>query len=73
MATVTEIASDVYRINVVLPDRPVSFSLFLVNDDNPTLIETSFAAVFDEVRSAVDLKKIERIVVHISRATSAAD
>jgi len=63
MATVTEIASDVYRINVVLPDRPVSFSLFLVNDDNPTLIETSFAAVFDEVRSAVDLKKIERIVV----------
>ncbi|MCI0864050.1 MAG: MBL fold metallo-hydrolase, partial [Chloroflexi bacterium] len=67
MATVTEIASGVYRINVVLPDRPVSYSLFLVDDDSPTLIETSFAAVFDEVKvaveSVVDLKKIERIVV----------
>lgn len=67
MATITEIASDVYRINVVLPDRPVTYSLFLVNDDSPTLIETSFATVFDEVKTAVEsvveLKKIERIVV----------
>jgi len=67
MATVTEIASGVYRINVVLPDRPVSYSLFLVDDDSPTLIETSFSAVFDEVKTAVesvvDLKKIERIIV----------
>ncbi|MCH8282258.1 MAG: MBL fold metallo-hydrolase [Chloroflexi bacterium] len=67
MATVTEIASGVYRINVVLPDRPVSYSLFLLDDDSPTLIETSFAAVFDEVKAAVesvmDLAKIERIVV----------
>ncbi len=67
MAIVTEIASGVYRINVVLPDRPVSYSLFLLDDDSPTLIETSFAAVFDEVKTAVesvlDLNKIERIVV----------
>ncbi len=67
MAEITEIASGVYRINVVLPDRPVSYSLFLVDDDSPTLIETSFSAVFDEVKTAVesvvDLKKIERIVV----------
>jgi flavorubredoxin len=67
VATITEIASDVYRINVVLPDRPVTYSLFLVNDDSPTLIETSFATVFDEVKTAVEsvveLKKIERIVV----------
>lgn len=67
MAKVTEIASGVYRINVVLPDRPVSYSLFLVDDDSPSLIETSFSAVFDEVKTAVesvvDLNKIERIVV----------
>ena len=67
MASITEIASGVYRINVVLPDRPVSFSLFLVDDDSPTLIETSFASVFDEVKIAVEsvvaLEKIERIVV----------
>ena len=67
MASITEIASGVYRINVVLPDRPVSFSLFLLDDDSPTLIETSFASVFDEVKIAVEsvvaLKKIEQIVV----------
>ena len=51
MASITEIATGVYRINVVLPDRPVSFSLFLLDDDDPTLIETSFASVFDEVKS----------------------
>ena len=67
MASITEIASGVYRINVVLPDRPVSFSLFLLDDDSPTLIETSFASVFDEVKIAVEsvvaLEKIEQIVV----------
>ena len=67
MAKVTEIASGVYRINVVLPDRPVSYSLFLIDDDSPSLIETSFSSVFDEVKTAVesvvDLNKIERIVV----------
>ena len=77
MASITEIASGVYRINVVLPDRPVSFSLFLLDDDSPTLIETSFASVFDEVKIAVEsvvaLKKIEQIVVPISRETSVED
>jgi flavorubredoxin len=67
VASITEIASGVYRINVVLPDRPVSFSLFLLDDDSPTLIETSFASVFDEVKIAVEsvvpLEKIEQIVV----------
>ena len=67
MASITEIASGVYRINVVLPDRPVSFSSFLLDDDSPTLIETSFASVFDEVKIAVEsvvaLEKIEQIVV----------
>ena len=51
MATVTEIADDVYRINVVLPGRRVTFSLFLINDDLPTLVETSFGRVFDEVKN----------------------
>ena len=67
MASITEIGTGVYRINVVLPDRPVSFSLFLLDDDDPTLIETSFASVFDEVKlaveSVVDLNKIKHIVV----------
>ena len=53
MATVTEIAEDVYRINVILPGRRVTFSLFLINEDLPTLVETSFGRVFDEVKEAV--------------------
>ncbi len=67
MATVTEIADDVYRINVVLPGRRVTFSLFLINDDLPTLVETSFARVFDEVKEAVgkvlDPRQLRHIIV----------
>lgn len=67
MATVTEIASGVYRINLVIPGRPVTFSLFLIDDDVPTLIETSFGGFFDEVKDAVgkvlDPRLIRQIVV----------
>ena len=67
MATVTEIAEDVYRINVVLPGRRVTFSLFLINDDLPTLVETSFGRVFDEVKEAVgkvlDPRELRHIIV----------
>ena len=65
MASVTEIADDVYRINVVLPGRRVTFSLFLINDDLPTLVETSFARVFDEVKAAVGKVLAPRQLRHI--------
>ena len=67
MATVTEIAEDVYRINVVLPGRRVTYSLFLINDELPTLVETSFGRVFDEVKEAVgkvlDPSQLRHIIV----------
>ena len=67
VATVTEIAQGVYRINLIVPDRPLTFSLFLIDDDIPTLIETSFGRMFDEVKEAVsklvDPRKIRHIVV----------
>jgi flavorubredoxin len=67
MATVTEIAQGIYRINLVLPERPVTFSLFLIDDDMPTLVETSFGSLFNEVEEAVrkvlDPQKIRHIVV----------
>lgn len=67
MATVTEIVEGVYRINVVIPGRRVTYSLFLINDQEPTLIETSFGRVFDEVKQAVatvlDPREIRHIVV----------
>ena len=67
MATVHEIAEDVYRINIAPSGRPVTFSLFLINDDMPTLVETSFGRVFVEVKEAVqkilDPKLLRHIVV----------
>jgi len=53
MATITEVGADVYRINVEIPGKPVTFSLFVINDDQPTLVETSYRRVFDEVWAAV--------------------
>ncbi len=67
MATVTEIAQGVYRINVVLPGKRVTYSLFLIDDEEPTLVETSFSRVFDEVKEAVgkvlDPRKLRHIIV----------
>ena len=65
MATVTEIAEDVYRINVVLPGKGVTYSLFLINDALPTLVETSFGRVFDEVKEAVGKVLDPRLIRHI--------
>ena len=42
MASVTEFGSDIYRINVELPGKPVTFSLFLIKDEQPALIESSY-------------------------------
>ena len=67
MATVTEIAEGVYRINVVIQGKRVTYSLFLIDDHEPTLIETSFGRVFDEAKEAVakvlDPREIRHIVV----------
>jgi len=48
MATITEIGADIYRINVEMPGKPVTFSPFLINDDQPTLVQTSYRRVFTE-------------------------
>jgi flavorubredoxin len=53
MASVTEVGSDIYRINVEIPGKPVTFSLFVIKDEQPALIETSYRRVFDEVIDAV--------------------
>lgn len=67
MATITEIGADIYRINVEMPGKPVTFSLFLIDDDQPTLVETSyrrvFAEVLDAVRTVLDPAAIRHIVI----------
>jgi flavorubredoxin len=67
MASIAEIGANIYRINVEMPDKPVTFSLFLIDDDQPTLVETSyrrvFAEVLDAVRTVLDPATIRYIVI----------
>jgi flavorubredoxin len=51
--TITEIAPDVFRISIYPPGSPISFGCFLIRDDEPAMVETSFNGFFDLVRGAV--------------------
>jgi flavorubredoxin len=53
VATITEIGEDIYRINIEVPGKPVTFSFFLIDDQAPTLVETSYRRLFDETIAAV--------------------
>ncbi len=53
MATITEIAEDIYRINIVFEDRPLTYSFYVIRDEVPVLVETSFGRAFDESLAAV--------------------
>jgi flavorubredoxin len=67
MAAIAEIGANIYRINVEMPGKPVTFSLFLIDDEQPTLVETSyrrvFAEVLDAVRTILDPATIRHIVI----------
>lgn len=64
---IDEIAADIYRINVELPARPVTYSFFLIRDEAPTLVETGFRAAFPETIEAlatlVDVRELRYVVV----------
>jgi flavorubredoxin len=53
MATVSEIAPDVFRISTFVPDFGLQFNQFLVRDDEPLLFHTGPRALFTETRDAV--------------------
>ncbi len=53
MATVNEIAPDVFRISVYVPDIDLQFNEFLVRDDEPLLYHTGKVGFFPEVLAAV--------------------
>lgn len=67
MATIAEVAPDIYRINVPVPGKPVTFSMFLIDDEQPTLVETSYRRLFQEsydlVRRVVDPATIRYVVI----------
>jgi flavorubredoxin len=67
MATVTEVATDIYRVNIEVPHSPVTFSFFVIKDDQPALVQTGFSCLFEEslaaVQRIIDPAQLRYIVV----------
>jgi flavorubredoxin len=65
MATVTEIAPDVYRISVYAEWAHLQFNHFLVKDDEPLLFHTGLRGMFPQVREGlstlIDPSKLRKI------------
>lgn len=53
MASVEEIAPDLFRISVLASAANLQFNHFLVRDDEPLLMHTGLRGMFSEVREAV--------------------
>lgn len=53
MAGITEIAADLYRISIFVPQPGMQFNHFLVTDDEPLLFHAGYRAFFPELREAV--------------------
>jgi flavorubredoxin len=53
MTTIDEIAPDVFRLSVYVPDYDMQFNHFLVRDEEPLLFHTGMKAMFPVLREAV--------------------
>lgn len=53
MAHVAEIAPDLYRVSVFVPEINLQFNHFLVKDDEPLLFHTGLRGMFPIVREAI--------------------
>jgi flavorubredoxin len=53
MANVSEVAPDLFRISIYVPDFDLQFNQFLVRDTEPLLFHTGPRAMFPTVRDAV--------------------
>jgi flavorubredoxin len=51
---ITEIAPDVYRLSLYVPEADLQFNQFLVRDDEPLLFHTGMRGIFPQVREAVE-------------------
>src|SRR4249920_2973923 len=53
MATITEIAPDVYRVSLLNKALGLQFNHFVIKDEEPLLYHTGYRASFEELREAV--------------------
>src|ERR1041384_5290818 len=65
MVTTTEIAPEVYRIAVYVPEINLEFSHFLVRDDEPLLFHAGLRGMFpllrEQVSRLMDISKLRHI------------
>jgi len=50
---ITEIAPDVYRLSLYVPEGDLQFNQFLIKDDEPLLFHTGMRGIFPQVREMV--------------------
>jgi flavorubredoxin len=50
---IDHITGGIYRISTLIPDSPISFNQFLIDDERPTLIHTGEHAAYEHVRNAI--------------------
>lgn len=53
MTTINEIAPDLFRLSIYVPDYDMQFNHFLVRDEEPLLFHTGLKAMFPALREAV--------------------
>ncbi len=67
MASITEVAEDIYRVNVEVSGSPVTFSFFVIKDDLPTLVKTGQGRGFNEtlegVKQLIDPSTLRYVVI----------
>jgi flavorubredoxin len=71
--SVTEIAPDVFRISLFIPEANLQFNQFLVRDDEPLLFHTGMRTIFPVVREAVASLIDPATLRHISFSHFEAD
>lgn len=70
---ITEIAPDVFRLSLFVPEANLQFNQFLVRDDEPLLFHTGMRAIFPQVREAVGKIIDPATLRHISFSHFEAD
>ena len=53
MTTIDEIAPDLFRLSIYVPDFDMQFNHFLVRDEEPLLFHAGFKGMFPALRDAV--------------------
>ena len=53
MTTIDEIAPDLFRLSIYVPDFDMQFNHFLVRDEEPLLFHAGLKAMFPALREAV--------------------